>query len=77
MLEKEFKYYIENQNRLLEKYNGKYLVIVGNEIVGNYNTANEALLNSDLKYKAGTYLIQHCTPGTNAYTIRSFSHISY
>ena len=36
-LEKEFKYYIDNQDRLLEKYNGRILVIKDNKVLGDYS----------------------------------------
>lgn len=68
MLEIEFKYYLENQKTLVEKYAGKFLVIRGNEVVGNYETFEEALKESQEKYEMGTFLIQQCLPGEDGYT---------
>ena len=42
MLEKEFKYYKDHQSELIEKYNGKFIVIRGEQIVGIYDTELEA-----------------------------------
>ena len=46
MLEKEFEYYLKNQNDLVEKYNNKYIVIIGEKVVGAYNTDAEALIDA-------------------------------
>ena len=37
MLEKNFKYYLDNQNKLLPLYNGEFIVIVDSKVVGAYN----------------------------------------
>lgn len=68
MLEKEFEYYLKNQNDLVEKYNNKYIVIIGEKVVGAYNTDAEALIDAEKKYQLGTFLIQKCTPGKDDYT---------
>lgn len=68
MLDKEFNFYIENQKMLLEEYKGLFLVIVGCEVVGHYATFADAYNDSSKKYTPGTFLIQHCTEGNEAYT---------
>jgi hypothetical protein len=68
MLEKEFKYYIDNQPKLVEKYNGKYIVIVGNKVVGVYDSEIQAYTESKNEYSLGTFLIQLCKPGKDSYT---------
>ena len=68
MLEKEFRYYLDNQSELVKMYNGRVLVIIGEDIVGDYKNTEEAYLNSKEKYELGTFLIQRCTPGDEAYT---------
>lgn len=67
-LEKEFKYYLENQESLLMLYDGKYVVIVGEEVVAAYDSIQEAYYESIKKYEPGTFLIQKCTEGKEAYT---------
>lgn len=68
MLEKEFKYYIANQEELVKKFRGKFLVIRGEEVVGNFDTFEDALAASQEKYEIGTFLIQECLPGEDNYT---------
>jgi len=72
MLDTEFKYYIDNQDEIVKSYNGKVVVIKDNKVVGAYDSDEDAYFESIKKYKQGTYLIQLCTPGDGAYTIRNF-----
>jgi hypothetical protein len=73
MLENEFRYYLDNQNEFVKKYNGRVLVIIGENIVGDYVSSEEAYIDSKNKYELGTFLIQKCTPGTEAYTKTFYS----
>lgn len=77
MLKKEFDYYLKNQSDLVEKYNGKYIVIVGEKVVGVYDSDADALIESQKKYELGTFLIQKCTPGTNDYTQTFHTRVAF
>jgi len=68
MLEKEFKYYLDNQDEFVKKFNGRFIVIKGNTILGNYSSEIEALSETRKKHEMGTFLIQHVTPGQGSYT---------
>ena len=68
MLEKEFKYYLKNQDELLKKFNGRFIVIKDDKILGDYSSEIEALSETRKTHEVGTFLIQKCTPGNNAYT---------
>ena len=57
MLDKEFNYYLEHQNELLPLYDGKYVMIVGNKVVGAYNTINEAYYKGKDKQKIPNYQV--------------------
>jgi hypothetical protein len=72
MLDTEFKYYLDNQNEILKSYNGKVVVIKDSNVVGAYESYQQAHLESIKKYKLGTFLLQLCTPGDEAYTIKNF-----
>ena len=77
MLDAEYKYYLEHQQDLLELYRGRFVVIVGETVVGNYGTQAEAYLNSIKDYKLGTFLIQECTDGTSGYTQTYHSRVIF
>ena len=49
-------------------YNGKFIVIIGAEVVGNYDSFEDALYDCHKKYQIGTFLIQQCLPGEDNYT---------
>jgi hypothetical protein len=68
MLEEEFQYYKDNQDELLKKYKGRFIAIVGKEVVGDYDTFEEAVDQTIQVYELGKFLIQECTEGEESYT---------
>ena len=76
-LEKEFNYYLEHQDELVEKYNGKFVVIKGHEFLGAYNSELAAIEEISKIHELGTFLIQHCLPGTEAYTQTYHSRVAF
>ncbi len=77
MLQKEFQYYLDHQKELVKKYDGRFLVIVGEKVVNDYKTELEAYEDSIRKYKPGTFLIQYCSPGTESYTQTFHSRVAF
>lgn len=77
MLDKEFNYYKDHQEELVQKYNGKFLAIVGEEVAGVFDTALEAYAEMKRKYALGTFLIQHCLPGKDSYTQTFHSRVAF
>ncbi len=69
-LMKEFNYFIAHQDELVKEYNQRYIVIIGNKVVGDYATIEEAVTQSAKTYPIGTFLVQFCIPGEEAYTQR-------
>jgi hypothetical protein len=67
-LKKEFQFYLDHQKELIEKYNGKFIVIKDCEIVGAYDTQLTAISEAQKKaLKVGTFLVQLVSPGDTAY----------
>jgi len=77
MLEKEFQYYLDNQDKLVEKYDGRFVVIVGENVAGDYESYEQALFESQKLYKTGTFLIQECSEGDEAYTQTFHSRVAF
>jgi hypothetical protein len=77
MLQKEFQYYLDNQNELVKKYDGKYLVIKDCSVVGAFDTEIDAYIDASKKYKLGTFLMQKCTQGNEAYTLTFNSRVAF
>lgn len=57
----EITFYKENKDEILKKHKGRYVVIVGNKIVGTYNKKEDAVLETIKDYEMGSFLVQHVT----------------
>lgn len=68
-LSNNLRYFIEHQDELVQKYNGQVLVIKDQEVVGTYSSEIEAYIEAQKKYELGTFSIQRCNPGPEAYTV--------
>ncbi len=77
MLETEFQYYKDHQAELVEQYEGKFLAIVGESVVGVFDTEMEAYSQMKNKHAPGTFLIQHCLPGEASYTQSFHSRVAF
>lgn len=77
VLESEFKFYLANQNELVQRYNGKFIVIKDSEVIGAYDSELEAVKKTSLNYKLGTFLVQKCEPGTESYTQTFHSRVTF
>lgn len=62
MLEKEYKYYLDNKKELLKKYKGKFVVIKNNDIIGTFNSFSDAYHNTIKDHELGTFMIHQCLP---------------
>lgn len=67
-LEKEFNYYLEHQEELVKKYNGKFIVIKNSDVIGVFESELEAVEKTAEKHELGTFLVQRCAPGNEYYT---------
>ena len=75
MLEKEFQYYLQHQEELVQRYNNRYVVIVGQEVVGDYDAFADAVTESQKKYPKGTFLVQRCSEGNKDYSFTYHSRV--
>jgi len=69
MIRELFQYYLDHQDELVEKFNGKYVVIANDCTIEAYVTEDDAYFQSEKKYGLGNFLLQLCTPGDSAYTL--------
>jgi len=76
-LEKEFRFYLEHQDEFIKKYNGKFVVITGDNLIGVYDSELEAVEETSKKYELGTFLVQKCEPGEESYTQVYHSRIAF
>ena len=67
-LEKEFQHYLDNQDELVKKYKGRFIVIKDCQVVGDYDSDVQAIEEASKKYELGTFLVQRCEPGEESYS---------
>ena len=74
MFKRELQFFIDNQSNLVNQYHGKVLVLKDQEVVGVYETPLEAYLEAQKSHELGTFMIQPCEPGPQAYTVTISTH---
>ena len=77
MLEKEFKFYLDNQRELLKEFLNKYIIIKEQKVVASFLTKQEAYDYATDKFELGTFLIQHCLQGDLGHTQTFHSQVIF
>ena len=77
-LKKEFAYFLANHDKLVEKHNGKFVVIKNGEVIGLYDGQVEAVEKTQKEGHAlGTFLVQKVEPGNASYTQNFHSRVAF
>lgn len=58
-IQQEIDYYKANRQLFLDTYNGKFLVIKGQQIIGVYTSRTKAYNDTVVLHKEGTFIIEH------------------
>ena len=74
-LEKEFEYYLAHQAELVEEFDGKFVVIKDDEVLGAYDSEIEAIEETMKEHELGTFLVQKCEEGEESYTMTFHSRV--
>lgn len=77
MLEQEFEFYKTNEEKFNKLYNGKFIAIVDNEIVGVFDEELTAYSEMKKKYTVGKFLIQECSSETDNHVQRYHSRVAF
>jgi len=75
--EKEFSYYKTHQPELVRQFKGKFILIVGEEVIGNYDSELDAYEAARQTHDLGTFLIHYCFPGEESYTQTYHSRVAF
>jgi len=67
-LEREFEFYVNQQDDLVRRYQGKFVVIRGRKVIGAYKDEMQALERTAARFPLGSFLVQKCEPGAESYT---------
>ena len=67
-LSKEFEFYLANQDKMVEKYDGKVIAIKSGKVLGVYEDDLEAVTKTRENHELGTFLVQRVSEGEKDYT---------
>jgi hypothetical protein len=76
-LKKDFTYFLEHRTELVQKYDGKVIVIFDGKVEGVYDTELEAVAGGQKKHALGTFLVQKVEPGTDSFTQTFHSRVAF
>lgn len=76
-LKQNFEYFISHHDELVKLYNGKFVVIKDERVIGNYDDEMEAINETQKEHPLGTFLVQLCTPGEQSYTQTFHSRVAF
>lgn len=71
----ELDFFIANQEDLVRNYQGKILVLKGPALIGVYPDVLSAYTETQKEHPLGSFMIQPCVPGPEAYTVTITSTI--
>lgn len=60
MQKQDYNYFLDNTAQFYKKYGRRFLAIKNQNVIGVYDTFDEALENTLKKETLGTFLIQEC-----------------
>lgn len=72
---REYRWYRANQEELVNRYLGRYLVIVNETIIGDYSSVGVAYRTTSKVQEPGTFLIQFCKPKSEERPVIIRNHV--
>jgi hypothetical protein len=76
-LQKEFQFYLDHQDELVQRYKGKYIVIKDEEVLAAYDSELAAVTETQKSHPLGTFLVQLVTQGPDAYSQTFHSRVVF
>ncbi|MCL2151276.1 MAG: hypothetical protein FWH50_03540 [Coriobacteriia bacterium] len=68
-MDRELEFFINNQESLVKRFGGKTLVLHKQSVAGVFDNRLEAYTEAKKRFDPGTFMIQDCLPGPEAYTV--------
>jgi hypothetical protein len=69
MFSEELDFFKSHQDELVREHEGKVLVIKGQSVIGVYPDVLVAYLEAQKEHSIGTFMLQPCEAGPEAYTV--------
>ncbi len=74
-LHKEFEYYLGHQDEFVARYDGRVIALKDGVVLGDFDSAGEAMLALQDTHPLGTYLIQRVSQGDKDTLVRIYSPV--
>lgn len=76
-LKKEFDFYLKNQQDLANEHEGKVVVIKDEKVLGFFDSALQATIETKKTHDLGTFLVQTVTKDDSGYTATFHSRVAF
>ena len=76
-LKREFDYYLAHQAELVRQYEGKFIVLKNEQVIGSYDSELQAVRETAKSEALGTFLVQKCEPGQDSVTNVFHSRVAF
>ena len=67
-VDRQFQFFLDNQDELVLSYDGKIIVVQNNSVKGAFDSTLDAYLYGKRNFELGTFIVQKCISGPEAYT---------
>ena len=76
-LQKKFDFYLAHQDEMVEKYDGRYIVIKNGIVVGDHDDEVTAVAKAQESHELGTFLVQKVSEGDSEYSQTFHSRVAF
>lgn len=66
LLDRQHKFYVRNEQEILEKYRGQFVVIHDEQVVQSFGSERDAYIFCVKHFQIGTFLIREVVPITHS-----------
>jgi hypothetical protein len=67
-IDDQFQFFVDNQEKLVNKHEGKVIVLHDRKVRGAFDDYLEAYLYGKKHFEPGSFIVQKCIRGDAAYT---------
>lgn len=77
MKDKNLQFFKDNKAELVNNFTNKFIVIANSEVIGSYDSEEEAYFQTIKTHDLGTFIIQLCSLDESAYIQTYHSRASF
>ena len=77
IIDKEYKWFVNNNKALYDKYGDVYVAIKNGKVLGKYKSFAEGVIKTKKKEKEGTFIVQRLSSDGSADNVYISSLVKY